>query len=137
MYRSSRLRTVCSQIITLTATLLLTAACASHSHHGHVDNSPCTWPYKPLGGEARLAVYMAEDGKTVVQRELVATDSTMPDPAGPGCGTAGHPPCDPHPHYFVKGRCIVELDISDNVCTYPKPFTCSAGGQSWCSPVRC
>lgn len=123
MYSYSRLRTVCSQVVMLIATLLLTTACASH--HAHVDNNPCTWPYKPLSEKARLAEYRGEDG-TVVQRELVATDSSMPDPGS-----------DPHPHYFVKGRCIVELDVSDHACTYPKPYSCSSGGQSWCSAVRC
>lgn len=95
--------------------------------HGHVDNSPCTWPYKALSGEARYATYYDEAGK-VIQTELIATDSSMP----------AENPSDPHPHYFVHGRCVVNLVPSqDHACSNPTPFTCKAGNQVWCSATRC
>jgi hypothetical protein len=115
----------------LTATLLI-SACAAHgpaASHAHIDNNPCTWPYASLNEKAHRAIYLDEQGNEV-QEELIATDSSMNN-------TPGSNPLDPHPHYYVKGRCIVELTNPGNVCGGSTPYSCCAGNQCWCSKFHC
>lgn len=97
---------------------LVVGACA----HGHIDNNPCTYPYKYLDDSARLAIYVNESG-TVVARELIASDA-VPSPPEP-------------PHYWVHGRCYFSLEGDGSACTDPTPYACKAGNQSWCSKTKC
>lgn len=118
---------VCSirgTVIAITTAATVLAGCAGK--HGHVDNNPCTYPYKALPADARLAKYYDEAGQVVLD-ELIATDSSMsPGPDGV-----------PHPHYFVRGRCAVQLVDPGAGCGGATPFTCTVGNRTWCSSVRC
>jgi hypothetical protein len=110
---------IASKTVLILGTAFIVGACASH---GHIDNTPCTYPYTYLDDSARLAIYLDEHG-TVVARELVATDS-VPSPPEP-------------PHYWVHGRCYVSLVDPGAACTSPTPYVCKAGNQSWCSKIKC
>ena len=99
--------------------ILILGGCASL---GHIDNSPCTYPYALLDDSARLAIYEDEHG-TIIARELIASDA-IPSPSEPS-------------HYWVRGRCYVQLQGDGSACTAPTPYACKVGNQSWCSKVKC
>lgn len=92
------------------------AGCANKEPRAEAAATPVTPAAGPGdktvdGSGAVIAVYQNASGEALFAERLPATSGRI-----------------------VRDALVIPVTFP---CTPPRPFTCSIGGQSWCSPVHC